>query len=379
MRKCAILEVVSEMKAPRQNADTGASSLPSGNGIPTPVYIFLAVCVLVFVLLVVVAMIDAKWEHASLWVRQFILKNGAGIATGFGAIVAAIIAFLGISHQVKVSRAALDHAEKNSAKTLSHSRKTLRQTKRSDERANWWRTFEWAAERVAPAHAEELSLPRYVILETLDVLERTAPTEAQKKACGSVFNHVTGLLQNTPTGVGARESGGGESGAASDALLDRPSSSEQEAALGVLKRYVDRTKGTSSASPAASEMLSRLEFTNSITEAARADGYEVTMITKGPVEYLSGSGALSVKKNGCEDVIVMFLDEVDMKTIADNALSFSATAGAEKRWLLVSRPVLGTPNGANLYGYTFSARWADDADTPGVMEALAKAGTPSVE
>lgn len=176
----------------------------------------------------------ANW---GLWARDFAKSPGAA---AFAALIAAAIAFAGISRQVSVSRSALEH-QREAAST-----------------ARWWETFEWASSRALPIGEKDLPLPDSVTISTLQSLSQTTATDVQKVACAGVIDVLTSRIMAMSNEHGHQ--GEGAEGAAS-------------AAFDALASYVQASDGTSAASARAEAAVYErrvLQELNSLSPDIRA-------------------------------------------------------------------------------------------------------------
>lgn len=96
------------------------------------------------------------------WIGDWMKSPGF---TGLSAIIAAGIAFVGISLQMNATR--------------------LR-----DADAAWWQSFEWASDRGLPRDRTAKALPPAAALDTLNALASAARTDIQKNAVGGVVEEV---------------------------------------------------------------------------------------------------------------------------------------------------------------------------------------------
>ncbi|GEM_PF-7078115 len=183
------------------------------------------------------ALATADLANWGLWARDFAKSPGAA---AFAALIAAAIAFAGISRQVSVSRSALEH-QREAAST-----------------ARWWETFEWASSRALPIGEKDLPLPDSVTISTLQSLSQTTATDVQKVACAGVIDVLTSRLVSMSNEVG-------DSGEAAE-----PAAS---AAFDALASYVQASDGTSAASPRAEAAVYErrvLQALNSLSTDIRA-------------------------------------------------------------------------------------------------------------
>jgi len=183
------------------------------------------------------ALATADIANWGLWARDFAKSPGAA---AFAALIAAAIAFAGISRQVSVSRSALEH-QREAAST-----------------ARWWETFEWASSRALPIGEKDLPLPDSVTISTLQSLSQTTATDVQKVACAGVIDVLTSRLMSMSNEVEDSDEAA-EPGAS--------------AAFDALASYVQASDGTSAASPRAEAAVYErrvLQALNSLSTEIRA-------------------------------------------------------------------------------------------------------------
>jgi hypothetical protein len=176
-----------------------------------------------------IALVSADLAGAGLWLRSFAQSPGAA---AFAALIAAAIAFTGISRQVSVSRASLDHQ---------------RDAASSDR---WWAMFEWVSDRAIPPRRDDEPLPTSVTIATLERLAESATTKVQEAACAGVIDALTKKIEGTI------EEPSGED-------TPFPSSDQSQAALLALESYVESSRGT----PAASGIAEALIYENNVSKA----------------------------------------------------------------------------------------------------------------
>lgn len=199
-----------------------------------------------------IALASANLANTGLWLRDFAKSPGA---TATAALVAASLAFWGISRQVTVSRQTLLQQREVAAQTLEHQQKT-------EESKAWWATFEWSADRGIPSDANDTALPLSVSMRTFEQLQESAQTNVQKAACGGVMDVLAQLL------AGSRDSS--EAGSANTART-KPGDSNYEGAVAALSAYVEASRGTAAASPGSEARLYELEATSAV-EALNIEG-----------------------------------------------------------------------------------------------------------
>ncbi|MEB7447279.1 hypothetical protein [Arthrobacter koreensis] len=168
-----------------------------------------------------ITLATAELANWGMWLRDFAQSPGAA---GFAALIAAAIAFTGISSQVAVSKDALEH-------------------QRSAARADaWWAMFEWASERAIPPHKDDHPLPPSVTIRTLHRLSDDASTDVQKAACAGVIDVLTAQISETDVKQDNDE--------AAPVPQER-----NDSALIALGSYVESNRGTPGASTIAEEAV----------------------------------------------------------------------------------------------------------------------------
>lgn len=195
---------------------------------------------------IALALSTANTDNWGQWARDFAKSPGPA---AFVALIAAGIAYRGISKQVEVARAALSH------------QRALAQEE------SWWAVFQWASGRAVPAGENDVRLPDSVTVSTLERLADDASTDVQRAACKSMIEFLS-----------TRERQAGDSG---DEVSLAPSDT-----VSALARYVQSTEGTSAASPAAAALV----YENAVRQAlASVDGVNVKFY-RSPVD--KGSDAI---------------------------------------------------------------------------------------
>ncbi|MCS0644956.1 hypothetical protein [Curtobacterium flaccumfaciens] len=111
---------------------------------------------------------------AGQWLLDFSKTAGAAAVA---AVVAATIAFAGISRQVSANREQLKHQQKDAASQ------------------RWWESFEWAAARGIPAKKEDIALPYDTSMNTLFALRDSATSEVQRAACLGLIEELAKQLK----------------------------------------------------------------------------------------------------------------------------------------------------------------------------------------
>ncbi|GAB3613704.1 PD-(D/E)XK nuclease family protein [Humibacter ginsengisoli] len=174
-----------------------------------------------------ITLITANLADWGQWLREFAQSPGAA---AIAALVAAVIAFTGISRQVAVSRASLD------------------QQKKAAETNSWWAMFEWASDRAIPARHDGQPLPTSVTISTLERLAESATSSIQSAACAGVIDVVIKGIAATPT----------------ETPTDDIAPTEPDGpAFAALTSYVESSRGT----PAASALAEALVYANNVEKA----------------------------------------------------------------------------------------------------------------
>jgi hypothetical protein len=178
-----------------------------------------------------------------LWLRDFAKTPGAA---GVAAVIAAGLAFWGISRQVATSRANLEHEK-------------LREQDRS-----WWQSFEWAVSRAVPLDRNHEALRLDVSIEVFNALlasakarNSSAPTEVQQSACGGMLSILTSQIEKDKRDAGAP--------AVHSVVPSETTSIEQDARTqSALESYVRAAQGTPGESAGARARLFELQIVNAI-------------------------------------------------------------------------------------------------------------------
>lgn len=171
----------------------------------------------------------ADLANGGLWARDFAKSPGPAALV---ALIAACVAFAGLSMQVDVSRAALAH-QRAAARGES-----------------WWAMFEWASGRAVPLVRNDQSLPDEITVSTLQRLPEDATTEVQQTACKGMIDFLVTRLpsEGAPSGTDSDEG-------------ELPES--QSTIITPLEQYVDATAGTA----AASALAEALVYKNNVSKA----------------------------------------------------------------------------------------------------------------
>lgn len=103
------------------------------------------------------------------WLGEFVRSPGAA---GLAAVIAAVIAFIGISNQVRASRQVLEHQRLAAAADT------------------WWGRFEWFSDRAFPADERRQPFPDAVAVSILERLAETASDDVQESAWQGMLDEL---------------------------------------------------------------------------------------------------------------------------------------------------------------------------------------------
>ncbi|WP_411698540.1 hypothetical protein [Conyzicola sp.] len=172
----------------------------------------------------------ANWSQ---WARDFAKSPGPAALV---ALVAAAIAYAGLSKQIAVSRESLAHQQ------------------RAAQSTSWWSMFEWASGRAVPAVPGEQALPDEITIGTLQRLAEEATTEVQQTACKGMIDFLVTRLAEEASPIGGRM--------ADDGVPD-----PESPVLAPLQQYVDATAGTAASSAKAEALV----YENNVRKALLAE------------------------------------------------------------------------------------------------------------
>lgn len=222
--------------------------------------ILVALCAFFFVLGVCVApaLITADLDNWGAWVRDFAKSPGI-------AVVAALIALIGILRQVAVSRDSLEHQRETATAS------------------SWWKSFEWASSRALPGREGDIPLPNEVTISTLQSLSSSAVTDVQRVACSGLIDALAvQVVVEAPTVSSAEP-------AASDRSANR-------AAFRALVSYVDANNGTAAASPAAEAAVRDYEkYRDSVLAAVKSLGPEIRVFREPDISNSKADAVVEVR------------------------------------------------------------------------------------
>ncbi|MEX5265800.1 hypothetical protein RF640_17425 [Kocuria sp. CPCC 205231] len=111
------------------------------------------------------------WDVAA---TEFLTSPGAA---GLAAVIAASIAAAMLNRQIKSTREADDTR-------LNHD-------KEIEENRTWWESFEWVTSRALAKRSDDPELPPELAMSFLVDLQKWAPNDTQKTACGILVGHLT--------------------------------------------------------------------------------------------------------------------------------------------------------------------------------------------
>ncbi|MGY3262240.1 hypothetical protein [Frigoribacterium sp. 2355] len=285
------------------------------------------------------ALATADLANWGIWARDF--AKSPGLAA-LAAVAAASIAFRGISKQVSVSRAALEH-QREAART-----------------AVWWQTFEWASSRALPSSEKDIPLPVAVTISTLHSLSQTTTTDVQKVACAGVIGALTSRVVAMP----------GDSAPS----LEEPES-DASAALDALASYVEASDGTPAASLKAQAVVEQaMEYEQQVMTTLAMLSPEVKAFREPQVR---GARADAVVEIGDARVAVAISFARTVQVVRARSLSAATQRreGTSIPLVLVSRfPSPFTPEDEAQLRVVV-AQWNSAADNRGLLEALKRAST----
>ncbi|WP_416445431.1 hypothetical protein AB3K78_01160 [Leucobacter sp. HNU] len=270
------------------------------------------------------------------------MQNGAGIAAGLGAILAALIAFHGISRQI------------------GQANQSLAQAREANDQASWWRTFEWAAERVAPSKPGTPSLSPHLLMGTLSVLRDSAPDEAQQRACSSLVDHVALVVE---TNQAAENTQNVASKPQPNSGKQKTESSESANAMDALMQWIHETSGKPSASPKAIEVVSRQKFTNSLVGAASREKLGIAQAHGPSLRSVGSSGYIELIPKEGSQVRLSYVSPQKLRLAIDE----NFIEESEVPEILVTSSASGLIHGMKAGNNSYVGVWNDPLDTPKIM------------
>ncbi|WP_425864755.1 hypothetical protein [Arthrobacter sp. TWP1-1] len=279
----------------------------------------------------------AAWGQ---WLRDFAQSPGAA---AFAALIAAVIAFNGISRQVSVSRESLAHQMQASTADA------------------WWTMFEWASERAIPSRPGDQPLPTSVIVRTLQRLADDATSEVQEAACAGVIDVLT---KNIDSAMSEPHQG--------DA--DGASSERDESAIAALASYVDSSRGT----PAASAIAEALVYKNNVIKSLISLAWDDPTIKVFPKPSLASDAGFDAiaEVNGHRVVIEIKAHRgaERLSKTASQTISRLRVEGAEADGYLLITPFPSPlAPGQESELRAVATQWSKPEDTASLLEALRRA------
>ncbi|WP_157674857.1 hypothetical protein [Agrococcus jejuensis] len=289
----------------------------------------------VVTVLLTLSLASANLENAGQWSRDFLRSPGAA---GVAAVIAAAIAFGGISSQVAVSRGQLTHQEET-AKANS-----------------WWSMFEWAADRALPASRHDQPLPPSVTIATLERLADEATTEIQRTACARVIDSLSESI--TP---------------AIDLTASDPEG-KTGSSVRALASYVATSRDTAASSSIAEGVVYENELAKSLMALAWRDP---TFSFEWPGMLYDGREADGVVNVGQRRVVIeikMVRDANRLRQVSLDVLRrLRARNQTDERYVLVT-PIEPALTEAEAAEYSAVAvRWQGPQDASAVKDAIERA------
>lgn len=278
---------------------------------------------------VVLALDRDQRAPISEWIPHFLTSPGVG---GIGALVAAGIAYFGISKQVRAASRSLEHQ------------------RAAEENRSWWERFEWASARAVPSKSDEKPLPYNAILSTLSELADSSRDDVQKLAVRAIMDTAQ---DDSPQ-------------EADDATASKGRPEDDSARLRALQLYSNATRNTAAHSPVVEGQIYELEVLQALREIPSIQFIE-------PSRSLSGStpDAVIVYR---EHAVIVEIKSYGGKTSLSNSdidelKSFTETNEASHA-LVISPERL--KNSFNQRGYLEieTVSWKSPEDTELVISAL---------
>lgn len=173
------------------------------------------------------------------WAIDF--SKSSGLA-GLFALMAALLAYVGISRQVGVARSSLAHQE-DAARDGS-----------------WWARLEWISAKAIPSSQSDQIWPRDLTIATIQGLSDTAIASVQQTACKGMIDLLTGQVE-VELSSKAAESGAQDSSAVKPGpVVGNALRQSNSPSIGALSSYARSNRGT----PAASAMAEALVFESEV-------------------------------------------------------------------------------------------------------------------
>lgn len=198
---------------------------------------------------------EHRWG-VGLWLSDF--AKSPGLA-GMSALIAAVIAFIGISRQVRVSRVSVEMARTSALEAQTHAQESLEHQRAVEQDRAWWKTFEWASSRAIPSDKSAEPLPYVAVLNTFQALADSATDDVQRAAIAGVMDVAAKRAGETIAADGSSDSDG----------VDGDATEQLRSALSA---YVATTANTPARSRAAEYQLYELDVLKAL---ARVEGGSV--------------------------------------------------------------------------------------------------------
>lgn len=278
------------------------------------------------------AFATADLSNWGAWARDFAKSPGAA---AFAALIAAAIAYRGISSQVAVARASLSH-QQDATRSVA-----------------WWQMFEWASGRAVPTVENDVPLPDTVTISTLQRLSEEASSNPQKAACAGMIDMLTTRLR-------AEEN--------ADVPHKCPSGDGAQAdAISALASYVASARGTTAASAAAEGVVYEHELMTSLASIRDTD----LRIFRSPGSDFGADAVAEVSGRRVLVVVKMGSNAQRVRAMARDSLARLRSAIGDLDPVLYVTPY-SAPLGSELEGQyrAMSVQWRDPSDTPALAEAL---------
>lgn len=193
------------------------------------------------------------------WFSDFLKSPGLA---GMCALVAALIAFIGISRQVRVSRESVELSGRSAAQAQINAQHSLEHQRAAEQDRAWWNTFEWASSRAIPSDKSAEPLPYVAVLKTFQALAGSAIDDVQRAA-------IAGVMDVAATRAGET--------IVDDAVDDRDGADNDstDQIRSALSAFVASTTNTPARSPAVEYQLYELDVINALT---RIEGGDVRLL-----------------------------------------------------------------------------------------------------
>ncbi|WP_447653366.1 hypothetical protein [Microbacterium sufflavum] len=318
------------------------------SGPRVPIWLLIAACVLCAVggAFVALALATANLANWGAWVRDFAKSPGAAASA---ALIAAVIAYRGLSSQVAVAR------------------RTLRHQQRAAQSSSWWEMFEWASGRAVPAEPGNIPLPDVVTISTLQRLAEDATTDVQRTACGGLIDMLTARMSTSTSTQQETEI----------PAAVAPAAAPAEETLTALASYVASSKGTRAASNVAEAYVYERSLTMALASASDAS----IRVFRNPVPDMGADAVIEVDGRRVLLVIKfpLHLENVRRSAFRQTISRLRSALGRGDPILLVSPIADALSSDFEQAFRTKAVQWRDESDTPALLDALrelAAQGTP---